>query len=102
MLTVDEDGDLIFWDSGGRGERLFKYSEFDVVAVAADCKHILCTTDDEGTWVQALECDPSRIIKGLQQATPLCISREEREQYLREPHDVALHNDKTSQAKVRR
>ncbi len=92
VLTIDGAGELFIWDDSGRGERLLEPRRVEAIAITADGQQVACIVDESTAQVLQLELHPRQLVARLWRATPLCLSPEERQRYLREPRELASRN----------
>ncbi len=102
ILTMSQDGTTRLWNDSGRSDLLIDEGEERGVAISRDWRYIV-TEQEAGqrlTW--QLELDPQVLVSRLWQATPICLSRVERQRYLRETEDQSARNHARSHARAGR
>lgn len=102
ILTMSQDGTTRLWKDSGRSDLLIDEGEERGVAISRDWRYIV-TEQEAGqrlTW--QLELDPQVLVSRLWQATPICLSRVERQRYLRETEDQSARNHVNSQERIER
>lgn len=103
ILSMSEDGSTRLWRDSGAYELLISEDE-DAdehgVALRRDFGQLVTQRRDGLRLIWDLELAPQRLLDRLWQATPFCLSPEERQRYLRESPDESIRAQQASHARA--